>query len=89
MCCGCGLSDTLKKIKYKIKIKDNNYNPTLKGERETIDEDDGDSFGFGRRGDLGILEQIAQFDPFLADHIVKSGQKGKGNTSLMYVIDDV
>lgn len=30
----------------------------------------------------GFLELIAEFDPFLADHMVKFGQKGKGNPYL-------
>ncbi|XP_057188964.1 zinc finger MYM-type protein 1-like [Triplophysa rosa] len=32
---------------------------------------------------LGILEVISQFDPFLAEHINKYGQKGRGSTSYL------
>ncbi|XP_038156371.1 zinc finger MYM-type protein 1-like [Cyprinodon tularosa] len=32
---------------------------------------------------LGILEVLAEFDPFLKDHIRKFGQMGRGNTSYL------
>jgi len=32
---------------------------------------------------LGILELLAQFDPFLKDHLQKFGQKGRGRTSYL------
>lgn len=35
---------------------------------------------------LGLLELIAQFDPFLREHIEKYGQKGQGTTSYLSFI---
>ncbi|KAK0137416.1 Zinc finger MYM-type protein 1 [Merluccius polli] len=32
---------------------------------------------------LGLIELIAEFDPFLKDHLEKYGQKGKGTTSYL------
>lgn len=32
---------------------------------------------------LGILELVAQFDPFLMEHFQKYGQKGRGKTSYL------
>lgn len=32
---------------------------------------------------LGLLELVAQFDPFLASHIARYGNKGKGNPSYL------
>ncbi len=41
-------------------------------------------FGSLRNGNcLGLLELISQFDPFLAGHIFKYGNSGKGNPSYL------
>lgn len=43
-----------------------------------------DLFGSPRNGNfLGILEVIAEFDPFLSDHIARHGNKGKGHPSYL------
>lgn len=43
-----------------------------------------ESFGSIHNGNfLGLLELVAQFDPFLASHIARYGNKGKGNPSYL------
>ena len=43
-----------------------------------------EQFGSPTNGNfLGILELIAEFDPFLANHIKQYGNRGKGNTSYL------
>jgi hypothetical protein len=45
-------------------------------------------FGSNNNGNyLGILELLAQYDPFLREHITRYGNKGSGNTS--YLSKDV
>jgi len=45
---------------------------------------DNQTFGSKRNGNyLGCLELLAKFDPFLSAHIVKYGNKGKGNVSYL------
>lgn len=41
-------------------------------------------FGSQRNGNfLGLLELIAEFDPFLANHISRYGNSSKGNSSYL------
>ncbi|GBP40058.1 Zinc finger MYM-type protein 1 [Eumeta japonica] len=43
-----------------------------------------ESFGSIHNGNfLGLLKLVAQFDPFLASHIARYGNKGKGNPSYL------
>ena len=42
-----------------------------------------DSFCDWKHSHLGILELLSKFDPFLAEHIKKYGQKGKGSVSYL------
>lgn len=45
---------------------------------------DNEHLGSSHNGNyLGILELLAQFDPFLMDHFQKYGQKGRGSTSYL------
>lgn len=47
-----------------------------------------ETFGSPQNGNyLGLLELLAEFDPFLSEHINTHGNKGKGNTS--YLSKDV
>jgi hypothetical protein len=40
-------------------------------------------FGSNNNGNLGIHELLAQYDPFLREHITRYGKKGSGNTSYL------
>ncbi|XP_046737114.1 zinc finger MYM-type protein 1-like [Diprion similis] len=45
---------------------------------------DNETFGSQNNGNyLGCMELLSEFDPFLADHIKKYGNLGKGNTSYL------
>jgi len=54
------------------------------GERGLAFRGDNELLGSPQNGNfLGIIELLAQFDPFLAGHIEKYGQKGRGNVSYL------
>ena len=43
-----------------------------------------EKFGSSKNGNfLGVIELLAEYDPFLAAHIAKHGNTGKGNTSYL------
>lgn len=59
------------------------------GERGLAFRGDNELLGSPLNGNyLGILELIAQFDPFLARHIEKFGKKGNGNVSYLSACEE-
>ncbi|XP_065654530.1 uncharacterized protein LOC136081161 [Hydra vulgaris] len=53
-------------------------------ERDLAFRGTNEKFGSLQNGNyLGLLELVSQFDPFLASHIAKYGNSGKGNPSYL------